>query len=878
MNNTSGKGESFGTRMSDQFSGTPIEEGVVVRSGAGTYDVELIPTMGGFPVTCVCLTTVLASVVGVSDCSLPPVGANVLFTRISRKSGFGVVFGISPGLGRTVEDKYYNSYPAILSGGTSAFCNDGYMKLAKDASEQCSFNDMERPCDVYPGDHLLTNEVGVMFGLLRMLTFMKATDRAKLEMFVLDDLVRLVSGHYQHFSSLGDLQVYNDVGRMSLEFRATQHQQEYYGTEEYKAFAKPREQDREKENLTTGSEQVYDSKKQAAVSLKERIQAFIGDLGNLVHLIICCPELTEDKLRLRGGTYNHSGLFQQAVTTSGAMAVRSADTIILQRGDTIPVPVKLREPWDPAGDKAEDLDKKREAEKPYKLSESDPWAGSLTLRDQVAWLHKQIYAEFDNHEKDWHVPEENELKVPKNIYDRIDNDQTDFDKAIARKSFIGQLRDGSIVLRDAWGSEIFMRGGNIIISCPGQIEYRSGKSQVMMAGHDVCMRARESVDVSATGKDVRIKAHGNLHMAAVSKGILIQSYSDLEQKGSTKQFRFSDGGKVKFGEDVESAGIILKAERDRIFIYGWTTQIAAACYLFIETLMAGAFGAAKQNKPPGFPSDAGKIVISATNKLVHRCKNFLVSVAGRSGLRSGVGKTEEESGHLQIFGNSVVVSTGKESGFSIRANGNNLAKKDDAPIQIGKIIYEDDKKGEAKQAFKTLMDKIKEEDKEYGTNDFLKRKVYYSYDPDNPGDSQRFWINFTFRTPEQYGTSKPPEMKYAPSDVKSAGSTELLATTLDWTKKFKIYQSPWQFLYKDDPDMVPWIEEGFGGSAPWPGWGWGKTDEVFAYLEKEQNVDFWGRATKRASMKNEAEALKMGNMAQYKVMAHNAKKPNELTQ
>lgn len=878
MNTTSRKGESFGTNMADQFSGMPMEEGVVIRSGAGTYDVELISLTGGFPVTCICLNNVLAASVGASDCSLPPVGAIMLFTRFSRNAGSGVAFGISPGLGHTVKDKLFNSYTCVPSGGTSAYCNDGYMKLAKEFKEQVSFSDTERPCDTYPGDHLITNEAGVMFGLLRMLTFMRATERAKLEMFVLDDLVRLVSGHYQHFSSLGDLQVYNDEGRASMEFRATQHQQEYYGAEEYKPFAKLRNQDREKENITTGSEQTYDTKN--AVSLKERIQAFIGDLGNLVHLIICNPELTEDKLRLRGGAYNHSGLFQQAVTTSGAMAVRTADTLILQRGDTIPVPVKMKEPWDPNGDKAEDMDKKREADKPYQLKDADPWAGSLMLRDQVAWLHKQIYAEFDLHEKDWHVPEENELAAPNNTYDRIDGDKTDFDKALGRKSCFGQLRDGSIVLRDAWGSEIFMRGGNIIISCPGQIEYRSGKSQVMMAGHDVCVRAKESVDISATSRDVRIMAQGNLHMAAVAKGILIQSYSDIEEKGFTKKFRFSDGGKIKFGEDVESAGIILKCERDRIFIYGWTTQIAAACYLFIETLMARAFGGAKENKPPGFPSDAGQIVISATNKLVHRCKDFLVSVAGRTGIKSGLTRTPsgDSYGNMHIFGSQVMVSTGAESGFAIRANGNNVERNDNAAMQVGKIVYDSDKDGSAKQQYKRLMDTIKVEDGIYGDNDFLKRKEYYAYDPDNPGDSQRFWINFTFRTQAQYGTNRPSEMKYAPSDVKQAGSTELAATTMGWTKTFKIYQSPWQFLYKDDPDIVPWVESGFFGSAPWPGWGWGKDDQVFAYLEKEQNVDFWGRATKRSAMKNEAEELKMGNMLQYKVLAHNASKPNELTQ
>ena len=873
-----GIGNSFSAPLADTTRGLAVEVGDVVRSGAGTYDIEVMPHSGDLPVTCLCISHILAGVCGVSACSVIPVGTQVRFVRTGAGSSLGFAFGaclphdrVSSGPPRT-----NTSWPTVPGGGEDAYSSDAYVKLAKAAPEHFSQAVDGRPSDIFPGEWAMANENGVLLGIMSLCARIGATERSKLEMFVLDDLVRLTSGHFQHFSAMGDMQIYNDSGRLSLEFRGTSHQPELFGAESYEEFAQLRDRDHTNDAATSGSKQIYSTK--APADIKERLQVFLGDLGNLVHVVVCNPQAPnfvepEGKFRLRGAKIRHSGLAQQVVATSGTILSRAAGASISRRSDTIPVPVKLREPWDPSGDKPDDV-AKPVPETPYRMDDDDPWAASLLLRDQVAWLDRQMYAEFDRRPKTWHVPEEMDMLPPENTYDRIDGDQAEFKRNMYRKSYVGQLQDGSIVFRDAWGSEIFMRGGKIIISAPDGIEYRSGKSQVFMAGHDICMRARKSFDLSATDGDMRLKAQGNFQATAASRGILLQSYSHIET-GSNKTMRFSG----KAGEDVESGGIILKAEDDRIFIYGRTVQVAATCYLFIETLMAGALRMAKKIKVK-LPYDVGKIVISSSDKLVHRCKNYLLSVAGLSGMRTGVGNVAAESGQLHMFGNTIRLETAHISGVTIAANGKS-PDDTDTPMQMGEIIYTEDKSGAMKAMYAQLMKTVRDEDKHYGTSEFLSRKEFWTYDPDNPEDdqeSQRYWINFTFRTPPQYRTDRPSEMKYAPSDVKKAGSTELQDPSLQWHRQFRVYQSPWQFMYKDDPDMVQWYEVGMNGTFPWPGGGWGEKDQVFAYIEGEQNVDYWGRATKRADMKGQAKKLKLGNLGQYMVMAHNAAKPDEQTQ
>ena len=71
---------------------------------------------------------------------------------------------------------------------------------------------------------------------------------------------------------------------------------------------------------------------------------------------------------------------------------------------------------------------------------------------------------------------------------------------------MGVLPDGSVLLRDAWGSSIEMRGGKIVITNAKDTEIVSGHNTVIISGNDVHIKAKNSADIHTTNKNVRIRS------------------------------------------------------------------------------------------------------------------------------------------------------------------------------------------------------------------------------------------------------------------------------------------------------------------------------------------------------------------------------------
>src|SRR5690606_29180817 len=126
-----------------------------------------------------------------------------------------------------------------------------------------------------------------------------------------------------------------------------------------------------------------------------------------------------------------------------------------------------------------------------------------------------------------------------------------------RRSRIVMANNGDVYLTNGCGSEIRLMGADIELGCAGNIRLRSGLGTYVLAGDDFVARAKNSVDLSATEGDVRAKAEGNMQLLAGNSG---QGSLLLESKGEGVSHDFHE----KTGEEVESAGIILRATRSEV--------------------------------------------------------------------------------------------------------------------------------------------------------------------------------------------------------------------------------------------------------------------------------------------------------------------------
>ena len=550
--------------------------GTITRSGAGLYDATV--NVPGFNprMTCIQLSTAVAELTGygVNHSQLIPEGSTVFVWRPESVNGFGIILCAAPpfltpnNTGNDSKPETRHIQMLDCEPGVADFTEKAYSQGYEKNAMSIMANG-GRPIDLLPGDISWINELGIGMAIRKLVATMFASDHCKMELFLLDDLMRIVAGQFQHFSAIGEQQIYNSNGNVTLEMSGSSHQCEVTGYDKYDTeFVKDIEWDREH------ARQADKQLDQADQMLKRRYQLYLGHLGGLFNFFVSKPEVTSGKANTYKATSKDEGLAHIGVGEDGTIMLRSAGDIVIQRNDHIPVPKKLKEPWDPSGDGY-----KAESQKaPYTWGDTDVRSHPTQSRDAIAWYVKMMYQPLiDNSDlsgkKDFHLINESTQPIPANKYDELIGHLSDYNDELnkSKRSEIVLRKDGGITMRDNAGAEISLINGRVIISAPEGIEIRSGQTALVTAVKDVIVKGRDNVDITATKQDVRIKAESNMQVMA--KGILLESSATYDNQ---------DFGSK--GSDVRSTGIIMRAEKSRIFMWGKIIHLAVIDDLLLEAL------------------------------------------------------------------------------------------------------------------------------------------------------------------------------------------------------------------------------------------------------------------------------------------------------
>jgi hypothetical protein len=444
-----------------------------------------------------------------------------------------------------------------------------------------------RPADILSGDWGSINDLGVAVFIGRLMATIKASDGAKMEAFWGDDLLRLVGYNFELFTAgaeerrINDEGEYNEIRRMAM-FPWEGLGLSNMGNATMAANGR----------LMPDSAKAKYEPKQDDQLMIQRVLQLRGYLGDLDREFVCTPPPDTNEQYTTRTRYN--GLLDILKSSTGAITIRSAKEIVLEKYALIPVPKEMIAPEDPLGDsidnyKAGDL---QGGGSGYQMPEyvwgDDQNANirSAQLFDQHAYLiGKYSYAPADAHKKDWYVPEESEINTPvsSTVYDKslrigyqfmaalpgfgelvIDQRPGHTARYYRSRSCIHQLDDGSIVIEDGYGSQIAMKGGSIFLTCVGDIWAQPGRNFIAWAPHDAILRAGNSADISASKHDVRIKAERNMHILAGNDqskigGILLESRSEGPSLSTDW---------IETGERVESHGITLKSAKSSVQLMG----------------------------------------------------------------------------------------------------------------------------------------------------------------------------------------------------------------------------------------------------------------------------------------------------------------------
>ena len=454
------------------------------------------------------------------------------------------------------------------------------------------------PIDSLPGDWGKTNELGMAFFLGRLMASIKAGELCKLEMHYTDMLARLYAYNWQHYTAGSEDEAFDDEGEWTRIRGFSPFPWEAAGVAKKGAAFDKKEDLNPKDAQDRFGIEPSDPLQASFVRYKE-FEGFLGDLRRrFVVMPVTKPAsglaalaslLGAPTVRTYGRATSdaaqYKGLLEEVVGIDGSWLLRSAKGIGLEKTVWIPVPEELYPRDNPKGDH----DLKDAAGEGMDFTEypDQGTAGKniARLRDSQSYdLNKRKSEPLNKRTKDWairddeggiQVPGEFQTEIPgltpyatfeqglppsaDEIVAEMGNRKSKFYQS---KAFMGILPDGSILMRDGYGSEIRMCGGNIELSCPGDVVMRTGRTMQFWGGKDVIIKAHDNLEMSTANGSARLKAEHNLEMLGGNDqggGVLVES------RGNNTINQFSTPG-----DSVVIGGLVLKSSRGPVSVWGNT--------------------------------------------------------------------------------------------------------------------------------------------------------------------------------------------------------------------------------------------------------------------------------------------------------------------
>lgn len=517
-----------------------------------------------------------ASLFGVMDTSVLPPDCLVA-VAISPSMPWGYILGV---MSQVVTDANYKFSDWLVQAGHVGYTEDYHSAPITNLADQGGAYDFShnQNMDALSTDWGRATTTGLQIHLDPFLATMRVDEICGLSLFYPEGLTRLGGHQLQIYSDAEHTEHVNDEGELSTFKGSSPYPWEMLG-----AF------DKDTQVHTENSAQVVQIEREKAALEPAapdqqpfyRYEEYGGYLGQGHIRQMSAPPKNAQGTNTLSGTQAPIGVFREYVGLDGEYFVASAKSVTLAKTSVITMPKRKKLPND-LTDEADNNSNYKAAGAygdgaEHKISditsddtENANAASVLGVMDKVAHVdnYKSLLG-FSAHEKDFNTPEASAAPIgaaetidfsqlmgkagfpsetPENI--KIDSRmQANFYKLLQMLHF---TEDGGVILQGGHGEQIRFCRGEVYIDAPSHVHIRSGKNTVMLAGDDAIIRAKNSVDVTASDKDVRIKAEHNLQMLAgngQTGGVLIESRST----GSSQTYP-QEGG-----EKVESSGIVLKS-------------------------------------------------------------------------------------------------------------------------------------------------------------------------------------------------------------------------------------------------------------------------------------------------------------------------------
>lgn len=405
------------------------------------------------------------------------------------------------------------------------------------------------PGDLFEGEL----EIGqLQAGFIRFMTFMASlgsNDRCQVQFHLFRDLVRMISGNFEHFSSLGD-EVIMDDGRVTMEFNASPYPHERLGLKE------------EGEPLEQPADKFDGEEFDPLITGRWRYTKMLGFLGNMFNEWFSDPaetvgRMAEDALR-SGRSRVHHG-------PQGEVLIQGTGEIAIERRHRIPVPIRIKHSEDPKGVLREqflELDKKFLDDWPDAAGENSHHA-TLLLRDYARWMSEYHslarILQMEAKAGEFYVPSENETPAPKSNADEPDRPESYYRSAYAT---IRIMRDGSIMSLDAYQNNWISGPQGISVDTPMHFRAIVAGDMSWLVGGSFFLRAKRHIEMVSDIGSFLVKARTGLRFLVEKGTMFFNSEMDPDDDYSPEE------GGPEAEVDAEGYGMVISSPNSSVFLEG----------------------------------------------------------------------------------------------------------------------------------------------------------------------------------------------------------------------------------------------------------------------------------------------------------------------
>ena len=749
--------------------------------------------------------------------TLPPDCA--VWVLLHPTSRYGFILGAAPSL---VEDGNLVFSDWVSQGSNVGFREQYHSEYIVQTGDEGGVQDFsnQRPLDNLTTDWGRTTATGVGLHVDPFLAYLRCSEICGLFVFYPSETTRLAGRELQVISGAHAANWQNDEGECIYHYGETPYPWELLG-----AFAHDTAVHVEAGNVAVHTDRhlgKYEPKENDQQPFY-RYEEYGGYLGQGRIRQMSIPGAQHPELQTYQGSEYAVGVFREFIGLDGAYFAQTAKSYTVARVCQIPVPKRKRTPGDyrSSSDAAANSNYKSagvlgDGGAEHKLAElgfQDPETHLVSVLghlDHCAYVGNwQSLLGFHYHEGDFWLPQADESELASGSqgldfsqikegygFEPPEPVELDIDPRYRAKfyqlmSLLHFTDDGGIILRGGRGEQITLADGQITLDAPANIHVRSGKSTVVLAGDDAIVRARNSVDITATEHDVRIKAEKNFQLLAANGG---EGALLLESRSSGRLQQYPEAG----GEAIAGSGIVLKSAHSPCAV------LAGEIYLRTGKSEGGI--------------DSGKIVLDAAQgsadiiQLALSHHRFIKSEVVDTFGFPRVTSVNRFSASSTLLGGTLALNSSLAVRGSVQAlSGFSTAQghfQSPSGGEVGKLADP----GNLRNALEVIRTT---ENESKSTSDQTYNEAvdtqYYQSGQLGHGPSQKK-ISFSLRTEKEYNTSQ-----------------------------FRMLQAHWQLLAENSGDVLAWQEkevryQGETPQMPWPGKAKWSEEETFLALPVAQHT------------------------------------------